>query len=86
MKIFLMFGHLQLQVYISHKHNVIHQEASLTFLIDLLQLTENAESRVRGLSLVFQALKLIIKAPDRLEEDDDGHDILREKRFQLGTT
>lgn len=60
------------------------QEASLIF-IDLLQLTENAESRLRGLSLLFQALKLIIKAPDRLEEEDDGHDILREKRFQLGT-
>jgi hypothetical protein len=55
-----------------------------TVITDLLQITENPDSRVRSLSLLFRAIDLTVRAPDRLEEDEDGHDVLREKRYALG--
>jgi len=66
---------------------IVHEDFPFVWtsaITDLLGLTENPETRVRGLSLFFRTVRLIIKAPDILEEEEDGHDVLREKRSNLG--
>lgn len=51
---------------------------------DILKLISHQETSLKGLLLLYQVNKVLIKVPDELDEDDEDQGLYREKRRKLG--